>query len=163
MARRPMTIEQILTTLRHTPDRLRALTAGATESRLHASPEPGEWSATEVLAHLRSCADVWGSAIETIIATDRPTIRAVNPTTWIEKTNYRELDFAPSLRAFSRQRDGQLGLLGRLRNEDWSRTATVLGAGRPLALTVHSYADRMARHERAHWRQMEKTIRSLPG
>jgi hypothetical protein len=40
-----------------------------------------------------------GKYIATIIANDRPTIRAMNPTTWIKSTNYPELEFAPSLRA----------------------------------------------------------------
>jgi hypothetical protein len=38
----------------------------------------------------------------------------------------------------------------------------VLGAGKPLESTVHSYADRLARHERTHWRQVAKTVRALP-
>lgn len=161
VARRRMTIEQILAILRETPDRLGVLTGGAIASQLRASPEPGEWSVADVLAHLRSCADVWGDAIETIVVNDHPTIRAVNPTTWIETTKYRELRFGLSLQAFTRQRDRQSALLGQLRDEGWSRSATVLGGGKPLELTVHSYADRLARHERAHWRQVEKTLETL--
>jgi len=161
MARQLMTAEQILSVLRDTPDRLRSLTGELTEARLHAAPEPGEWSLAEIAAHLRSCADVWGEAIETIAVTDRPTIRAVSPTTWIKRTDYRELAFASSLQAFSKQRDQLLALLADLPDQGWSRSATVLGGGRPLELTVHSYANRLARHERTHWRQLAKTLRAL--
>ncbi len=161
MARQLMTVEQILAILRDTPDRLGGLTGDLTEARLHAAPEPGEWSVTEIAAHLRSCADVWGQAIEMIAVTDHPTIRAISPTTWIESTDYRELAFASSLQAFSRQRDQLLALLGDLPDQGWSRSATVLGGGRPLELTVHSYANRLARHERTHWRQVAKTVRAL--
>ena len=59
MARQLMTMEQILSILRDTPERLRGLTGDLTEAELHAAPEPGEWSVTEIAAHLRSCADVW--------------------------------------------------------------------------------------------------------
>ena len=161
MARHLMTIEQILSILRDTPDRLSDLTRGLTEAQMHASPEPGEWSVTEIAAHLRSCADVWGEAIETIVVTDHPTIRAVSPTTWIHSTDYPKLAFASSLQAFSTQRDRLLALLERLPANDWSRTATVLGAGRPLELTTHSYASRLARHEPTHWRQVAKTAKTL--
>jgi len=161
MARQLMATEQILFILRQTPNRLTELTAGASESQLRTAPEPGEWSVAEVLAHLRSCADVWGDAIETIVVTDHPTLRAVNPTTWVESTDYRELEFAPSLQAFSEQRARHLSLLGHLSSVGWSRTATVLGAGKPLELTVRSYADRLARHERTHWRQLTKTMKAL--
>ncbi len=161
MARQLMTMEQILSILRDTPERLRGLTGDLTEAELHAAPEPGEWSVTEIAAHLRSCADVWGQAIEAIAVTDHPTIRAISPTTWIKSTDYRELAFASSLQAFGKQRDQLLALLGRLPDQGWSRSATVLGGGRPLELTVHSYADRLARHERTHWRQVAKTVRAL--
>jgi DinB superfamily len=161
MARQLMTTEQILSVLRDTPHRLRSLTCDLTEAVLRAAPEPGEWSVVEITAHLRSCADVWGQAIETIAVTDHPTIRAVSPATWVKSTDYRELSFASSLQAFSRQRDQLLTLLGDLPDHGWSRSATVLGGGRPLELTVHSYANRMARHERTHWRQVAKTAKAL--
>ncbi len=161
MARQLMTMEQILSILRDTPERLGGLTGDLTDSKLRAAPEPGEWSVTEIAAHLRSCADVWGQAIETIAVTDHPTIRAVSPTTWIESTDYRELAFASSLRAFRKQRDQLLSLLGHLPDQGWSRSAAVVGAGTPLELTVRSYADRLARHERTHWRQVAKTVRAL--
>jgi len=90
-----MTVEQILSVLRETPNRLATLTGAATPAQLLAVPEPGEWSVTEVLAHLRSCADMWGNAIETIVADEHATLKAVNPTTWIESTDYRELELLP--------------------------------------------------------------------
>ncbi|MDA8322171.1 MAG: DinB family protein [Actinomycetota bacterium] len=161
MARQPMTIEQILAVLRETPERLSVLAGGLTEPRLRAAPEPGEWSVTEIVAHLRSCADVWGGAIELIATTSHPTIRAVSPTTWIRSTDYRELACAASLEAFRAQRGQLLALLGELPEHGWSRGATVLGGGRPLELTVHSYAARLARHERTHWKQVAKTVRAL--
>jgi hypothetical protein len=161
MTRQLMTIEQILSILRDTPERFTGLTGELTEAELHSAPEPGEWSVTEIAAHLRSCADVWGQAIEAIAVTDHPTIRAVSPTTWIKSTDYRELAFASSWRAFGKQRDQLLALLGQLPDQAWSRRATVLGGGRPVDLTVHSYADRLARHERTHGKQVAKTVRAL--
>lgn len=161
MARPLMTMEQILSILRDTPARLSNMTAELTEAKLHAAPEPGEWSVTEIAAHLRSCADVWGEVIQTIAATDHPTIRAVSPATWIKSTDYREMAFASSWRAFRTQRDQLLALLGQLPDRDWSRSATVLGGGMPLELTVHTYANRLARHERTHWRQVAKTVKAL--
>lgn len=161
MTRQRMTVEQILSILRDTPERLKGLTGDLTEAKLHIAPEPGEWSVTEIAAHLRSCADVWGQAIETIAVTDHPKIRAVSPTTWIKSTDYRELAFATSFQEFTKQRDELLALLGQLPDEAWSLSATVLGGGRPLELTIHSFANRLARHERTHWRQVTKTVRAL--
>ena len=51
---RSFTLEQILTTLAETPPRIAEFTVGLTEAQLHAAPGSGEWSANEVLAHLRA-------------------------------------------------------------------------------------------------------------
>jgi hypothetical protein len=122
---------------------------------LRASPGSGEWSANEVLAHLRACADVWGGGMEQILAQDRPIIRAVNPRTWIESTDYLEQEFSPSLQAFTAQRAHLLAILEPLAPEGWLRTATITGAGKPLEWSVLHYGDRLAVHERAHLKQIE--------
>jgi len=151
---RSLTIEQVLTLLAETPARIAALTAELTPAQLHTSPTPDGWSANDVLAHLRACADVWGNCIVAMIAEDRPTLRAVNPRTWIKKTNYLELEFRPSLRSFATQRDDLLAVLEPLPHEGWSRAATVTGAGKVLERTVLFYAQWLARHERQHVKQV---------
>jgi hypothetical protein len=93
---------------------------------------------------------MWGRYIAIIVVEDRPTIRAMNPTTWIKSTNYPELEFALSWRAFAKQRAELLALLRPLPNAAWSRGATVTGAGRPRERTVLDYARWLANHERSH-------------
>ncbi len=158
---RALTVEQALTLLEATPPHLAALSDGVTPAQLRAAPGLDEWSANDVLAHLRACADMWGGYIMAMLAEDTPTLRAVNPRTWIEQTNYRELDFRPSLRAFTTQRADLLALLKPLPAEGWSRSAIVTGAGKPLTLTVLSYAQRLARHERPHVKQIERIVIGL--
>ncbi len=163
MPSNPPTIEQLLTMLAATPERLAALTAGLTPAQLRTAPSSGEWSATGVLAHLRSCADVWGGCIATLLAEDAPTIRAINPTTWITATDYPDLEFDPSFRAFTTQRAELLAVLEGLSPEDWARVATVRGAGKPLQKTVLSYAERLAIHERQHFRQVGRIAAAVRG
>jgi hypothetical protein len=146
----PLTVDQVLTRLTEQPKEIAALTADLPRARLQRAPRRGEWSVNDVLAHLRSCGDMWGRYIVTVIAEDRPTIRAMNPRTWIKSTNYPELEFAPSFRAFTKQRAELLALLHPLPKTAWSRTATVTGAGRPHERTVLEYAQRLATHERTH-------------
>lgn len=161
MSSRSLTVEQILTLLAETPPRITALTVGLTPAQLHTAPNRGEWSANDVLAHLRSCADVWGNCIKVILAQDTPTIRAVNPRTWIKQTDYLEQEFQPSLYAFATQRTDLLAVLEWLTPEDWSRSATVTGAGKPLERTVLSYAQWMATHERPHVKQIERVVSTM--
>ena len=157
-----LTIEQVLTWLAATPQRIAALTAGLAPAQLRTAPDHDAWSANDVLAHLRACADVWGDCIAAMIAEDGPTLRAVNPTAWITQTDYSALEFSPSLRAFAAQRADLLAVLEPLPPEGWSRAATVTGAGKVLERTVLDYAQRMVRHERPHVRQVERIVTTFP-
>ncbi|HEX3721923.1 MAG TPA: DinB family protein [Nitrolancea sp.] len=156
-----LTIEQVLTVLAETPVQIAARCSGLTPSQLRTPQVVGEWSANDVLAHLRSCADVWGDCIARILAEATPTLRAIDPRSWIKRTNYPDLEFQPSLDAFSTQRVDLLVVLERLTPSDWSRTATVTGAGSPLVRTVSSYARRLARHERSHVKQFSAIVKSM--
>jgi hypothetical protein len=159
--RRSLTVEQVLTLLPETPRRIAALAAGLAPAQLRTAGNNGEWSANEVLAHLRACADMWGGCIVAMIAEDRPTLRAVDPRTWMKKTDYLELEFQPSFRSFATQRAELLGVLEPLPLEGWSRAATVTGAGAVLERTVLFYAQWLARHERSHLKQFERIVNAL--
>jgi hypothetical protein len=154
----PLTIDQVLIQLAEQPKEIAALTADLPRARLRRAPSRGEWSLNDVLAHLRSCADMWGRYMATIIADDRPTIRAMNPRTWIKHTNYPALEFAPSFRAFTKQRAELLALLRPLPKASWSRSATVTGAGRPRERTVLEYGQWLATHERSHVKHMARIV-----
>jgi len=151
----------VLALLDETPRRIAALTAGLAPAQLRSTPNHDGWSANDVLAHLRACADVWGDSMAAVIAEDAPTLRAVNPRTWILKTDYLELEFRPSLRSFAKQRDELLAVLKPLPREGWSRRATVTGAGKVLERTVLFYGRWMAGHERPHVKQIERIVTAL--
>lgn len=144
-----------------TPLRIADLTEGLLPAQLLTPPEPGEWSSRDVLAHLRACADMWGKYIAVILNEDRPTFKAVNPTTWIKKTDYLEQEFHPSLQAFTAQRAELLAVLKPLPPKAWSRKAMVTGAGKPRERTVQTYAQWLANHEQSHLKQIERIVNTL--
>ena len=144
-----------------TPPRLAARTTGLAPVQLQTRPTPDEWSANEVLAHLRACADVWGNCIAAIIAEDTPTLRAIDPRTWIKKTNYLELDFRPSLHAFATQRADLLAVLSPLPIDAWECSVTVTGAGKVLERTALFYGRWLAGHERPHVKQIERIVKTM--
>jgi hypothetical protein len=157
-----LTIEQMLTLLAATPPRIAALTAGMAPAQLQTAPGGDAWSLNDVLAHLRACADVWGGCMMTMLAEDRPTLRAINPRAWIEQTDYREQEFPSSLRAFTAQRAELLAVLDPLPPAGWSRTATVTGAGTVLERTLLDYGVRLTRHERQHVNQIAGLVAKSP-
>ncbi len=147
--------------LAESPTRITELTTGLTTEELHAPACSGDWSPRDVLAHLRACADVWGECIIIILDSDAATIRAVNPRTWIKKTDYRQQNFEVLLEAFEVQRTALLDVLKPLSPEDWLCSATVTGAGAQLERTVQYYANWMAIHEGTHWKQLKKISKAV--
>ena len=143
------------------PDKLTEFTRRLSPAQLLAIPEPGEWSARDVLAHLRACADMWGKYIVIILSDNYPKIKAVNPTTWIKQTNYRQLEFKPSLQTFTTQRAELLGVLQPLAPEDWSRKALVIGGGKPRERSVYTYGLWLANHEKSHFKQVEHIVTTV--
>ena len=158
---RVLTTEQILALLADGPRRLAALTAGVPADQLQLRPSADEWSLNDILAHLRACGDMWGGYIQKILAEDHPTFRAVNPTNWIQHTNYPELQFRTSLRAFTRQRAALLAVLGPLPPKAWARSALVTGAGKPRERSVYSYAQWLANHEQSHLRHITRVVNAM--
>lgn len=154
MARKLMSIERCLDLLAATPVRFSELTKDLTSDQLRVRPSREQWSANEVLAHVRACVDARGECIPRIIAEEQPTIRTVNPLRLIKHTNYLELDFRRSFRAFARQRAELLALLKALPPDSWERKATITGAGAVRQRSVLFYADWLADHERSHFKQI---------
>jgi hypothetical protein len=148
-------IDKALKSLAATPLRLKALSKGLDKSQLNYRSTDEPWSANDILAHLRACADVWGKSILAMISQEHPTLRYVSPRTWMRKTNYPDQDFHPSLSEFTSQRNQLLAALKTLKDRDWSRGATFTATTKGKEQTVLSYAQRIAEHEHEHCIQVE--------
>lgn len=82
----------------------------------------------------------------------------------MKRTDYPEWPFQKALRAFSAQRAELLATLEGLMPEDWERTASVISHGQVTnERTLRSYASQLAKHERTHVRQDERTLRTPEG
>ena len=142
------------------PARIARIARGHTDQQLHRRPAADAWSAHEVVAHLRACAEVWGGSIERMLVEDHPTIRYMSPRGWIKKTNYLQLSFRDTLRGFSQQRAALIGKLDGLGERGWARGATFTGTTLGREATVLSYAVRIADHEVHHLDQLRRTLKT---
>ena len=155
----PAETENILRLLAATPRRIASLTRSVEIGNLHFRPQQDSWSANDILAHLRACADVWGKSIMAMISQDHPALRYISPRSWIRKTDYPSLEFRVSLKAFTDQRRELLRALKGLAIKDWSRPATFTATTRGREQTVFSYAFRIAEHENKHCDQIEAVLK----
>jgi hypothetical protein len=147
-------IENILLTLDQTPKGLARLASRADASRLRFKPDARSWSAADVLAHLRACADVWTASIVFMLNRDEPILPDLHPGNWLKQTNYPALLFADSLTAFTKQRRNLLDVLLESTQADWERGAYIGGQ----RYTVFGQARRMAKHEAGHLAHVEKLL-----
>ena len=153
-------IRAVLTLLSETPKEIDRIAQGLDEQQLHRQPEVDAWSAQDIVAHLRACAEVWGRSIDRMLTEDHPTIRYVSPRAWIKKTDYLQQDFRDTLRRFSEQRAVLVTRLRKLTSSGWTRGATFTGTTSGRDGTVLSYATRIAGHEVRHLDQLRRTLKS---
>jgi hypothetical protein len=103
-----------LSVLAETPVRLKALVDSAPRERWLTRPEPGRWSAGEVLAHLADAEIVTGWRIRSVLATDGVPLQAFDQDLWADAFKYAEVDPAESLATFTAARNSLLSLLRRV-------------------------------------------------
>ena len=147
-------IEKYLDLLTQTSRLIANATDGVEAARLQARTQKQPWSINDILAHLRSCADVWGESIEAMLAEEKPTIPYRHPRQWIKQTEYLQLPFRKSFKAFVAQRRKLLKVLRGLAFEDWSRPGIIQGREH----TVFTQVRRMALHEQVHCEQIESLL-----
>jgi len=151
---------RILELLTHAPLRVEKATRGAQTTRLCLRSDVEPWSVSDILAHLRACADVWGGSIIAMIMRDNPTMPYVSPRTWMKKPMYVEQEFNAALESFAKERQKLVKALAELDETGWLRRASFSGVSdRQRDQPVVSYADRIVNHEQPHLDQIESLLR----
>lgn len=148
-------IAEIVAALKENPLRLRKATSRVTNADLQVRASKTSWSANDILAHLRACADVWGETIERMLTDEMPKVPDIHPRKWITQTDYLELEFHSSFSVYASQREKLLKILMKLPFEDWSRGAMIGGR----IHTVFTQARRIAKHEAQHCEQIEELLK----
>ena len=141
------------------PKRIAGILAGHDEARLTWRADEKTWSASDLLAHLRSAAEVQGKWIAAMLERDNPTIRAVSPRSAFRK--YVDRDVAVSLQEFTVERAALVKRLRSLDEAGWERTLTFTGASpRSSTPTVTDCAWGLVQHEHDHLQQLRDLLSS---
>ena len=82
-------IEKYLSTISETPQRIAQATTGFDEARLQFKADRQSWSANDILAHLRSCADLWPHSIYAILAENEPVFSDIDERKWARPQDMR--------------------------------------------------------------------------
>jgi len=152
----PSEIEKYLRIISETPQQIEQAAKGLEEARLQFKANAKSWSVNDILAHLRSCADLWTHSIYAMLAENEPMFSDIDERKWAKVTRYAELPFKESFQAFSLQRENLLRVLKALPFESWERSAIIFERKH----TVFSQVRRMAKHETEHCEQIATLLRS---
>jgi hypothetical protein len=151
------TTEERLAEMRRTPARVLAAIRDQPAAVLGRRPAPGEWSATEIVCHLRDVEEFYLDRVETILVNDEPALVVLDPDRWAAERQYARHDPLLAHEAFARRRQQTLGRLAGLAVEQWERAGVHRLRGR---VTVRQIVHGWARHDLAHLEQLAGALKA---
>src|SRR6266511_2674220 len=147
-------IEKYLAIIAETPPRIAGAVQSVDEAVLYSKADSKAWSVNDILAHIRSCADLWTHSIYAMLAADEPVFSDIDERKWAKVTRYAELPFGESFQAYSLQRENLVRVLKALPFELWERAAIIFERKH----TVFTQTRHMAKHETEHVEQIESLL-----
>ncbi len=168
-------LERRLARLAGTADELTEAIRNRSAAQLARRPDAANWSATEIICHLRDVEELFRIRFHTILALDDPTIltfsaepaalaawgiggpvgHPLDPDRWAEERQYARNDPSHALAAFRRHRAETVGLLASLTEAQWQRGGIHLRLGR---LTLGDWVASLAGHDDNHLAQLTRAI-----
>lgn len=144
--------------IQQTPAALVQLTAKLPDVALDFRSTPGEWTIREILAHLVDDEMyVMRLRLERIVKEDRPQLMPHDEHQWYAQRNTSRDALSELLADFAVQRAASLGIIGMLRESDWTREGLQPEFG---AFTAEGWLERWAGHDTTHLRQIEATLKA---
>jgi hypothetical protein len=137
------------------PARLKAALATVPAEALQWRPEPGEWSAHEVIVH---CADSETNAaarIRYLAAETDPVILGYDEAEWARRFDYHDHPLEPALALVEAVRANTVALIRRMGEEAWQRVGRHSESGR---YSAEDWLKIYAEHLEGHARQIEANV-----
>lgn len=146
------TLAELLERYRRGPELVAAVLTGAAGSELDFAPEPGQWSARQILAHLADSEIVGADRLRRVIAEDNPRLAAYDQEAWARRLGYERRRVADALDLFRRLRTENHQLLQSLPEDAFQRQATHSETGR---VTLRELVASDVEHVEKHARQIQ--------
>ncbi|GAA1856370.1 DinB family protein [Myceligenerans crystallogenes] len=144
--------QEPLEVISRTTATMRDLVAGVSEEALHAEPEPGEWSAKDVVAHLFDVDIVYGFRWRLVLTWDNPTYPGYDEKLF---TPLPRLPFWQMLGAWEGLRAMNVVLLEQTPRELWTREGF---HGEQGGETFDEMVRKLAAHDLVHLNQAARAI-----
>lgn len=145
-------IDELLFRLSDVPLRIARAVEGYNETELHATSVKGEWSATDILAHIRASDAIVAYRAYVLLIRDNPALQAYDERLWAEIALYAQVNFRASLALYALQRAELVNMLRHTNLESWQRIGLHEVRGPVSLLDV---VTSLVEHEEEHCAQLE--------
>jgi len=152
-------IEEQLARMERTADDFAAAITGVPDVVLSRRPDEKNWSAKEVVCHIRDTEESFMARFQTIMAMDEPKFLPVEPDRWAADRQYVRNDGAEALETFRTRRDESLKFLLGLPPDQWERGGIHATRGR---MTIKDFVALMAWHDDNHLDQLKRALKGQP-
>ncbi|HEU5098049.1 MAG TPA: DinB family protein [Roseiflexaceae bacterium] len=136
------------------PDQLKRQLQGLEEAALRFRPAPNEWSILEIVGHMNDVGALWPARIRQMLATDNPTLAAVDPD-WVRQRDYHNKQLSFLLLTLAEQRAEFVEFVRVLRPAQLARPGLHPTRG---PLTVEQGIAALADHDRIHSQQIAANL-----
>lgn len=153
------TSEDPIVRIGRTADEIAAAIAGVAGSQVSRRPDATNWSATEIVCHLRDVEEMFLERIRLMLAAEDPKFAAVDPDRWAALRQYHRSDVRDALAAFRSLREETLSVLRGLTPAQAERGGTHLTRG---PMKVRDFGPWMASHDDNHLDQLRRALKGQP-
>ena len=156
---RMASLEEQLARMERTAEDFAAAVKGVSDAALTRRPDEKNWSAKEVICHVRDTEESFMMRFQTIMEMDEPKFTPAEPDRWASERQYQRNDAAEALQAFRVRRDESLRFLRGLRAEHWDRGGVHATRGR---MSLKDFVGLMAWHDDNHLDQLKRALQGKP-
>jgi hypothetical protein len=151
----PLSRAEVLAEFASFPERLASVVAEAGPGALEQAAAPGEWSAPQVLGHLRDAALVYALRFRFIVLNPETFMPNMDEERWVSESRETGADVPALLETIAASRNDIARLLSRISDGEWQRSGLheVLG---PVVLD--EYVRHQVVHERGHLVQLTRAL-----
>jgi len=141
------------------PEEFAAAIRGIPESQLSKRPDEKNWSAKEVICHMRDTEELFASRFQTILSMNEPKLPAADADRWAADRQYQRNDIQEALASFRKRREETLQFLRELKPEQWDRLGIHLKYG---PMTILKFVELMVNHGNDHIAQLQRALTAKP-
>ena len=148
-------IEKMLADLERAPDGFSEALRGGSEAVLSRRPDEKNWSAKEIVCHVRDTEEYFLSRFQMILSYDEPKFSPADAGRWAVERQYHRNDAGEALTAFRQRRRETLVFIKDIKPDQWERACHHAIRGR---MTLRDYLNLLAGHDKNHLDQINRAL-----